>query len=100
MIMMSMTGMIVMSDVVMHFHPGWTVPRALLHLVGMLRFMSDINQPSLITPFYSVLVSISVFLALSTVFYSINPPDHSPLSHSVLPFSFNYRSVYESLPQP
>ena len=32
-------------------------PWAHLHLVRMLRFMSDINQPSLPTPFYSVLVS-------------------------------------------
>ena len=53
----------------------------------MLQFMSDINQPSLPTPFfyYSVLVSISVFVALSTAFHSINSPDNSPLSHSVLP---------------
>ena len=36
------------------------------------------------TPFYSVLVSVSVFMALSTTFYSINPPDISPLSRSVL----------------
>ena len=43
----------------------------------------DINQPSLPTPFYSVLVSISVLVALSTVFYSINSPDNSPFSHSV-----------------
>ena len=35
--------------------------------------------------FYSVLVSVSVFMALSTVFHSINFPDNSPLSHSVLP---------------
>ena len=48
----------------------------------------DINQPSLPTPFYSVLVSISAFLALSTVFHSINSPDNSPLSHSVLPDLF------------
>ena len=34
---------------------------------------------------YSVLVSVSVFMALSTVFHSINSPDHSPLSYSVLP---------------
>ena len=34
--------------------------------------------------FNSVLVSISVFLALSTVFHSINSTDNSPLSHSVL----------------
>ena len=32
----------------------------------------DKNRPSLPTPFYSVLVSVSVFMALSTVFYSIN----------------------------
>ena len=44
----------------------------------------DINQPSLPTPFYSVLVPISVFMALSTVFHSINSPDNSPFSHSVL----------------
>ena len=33
----------------------------------------------------SVLVSISVFMALSTVFHSINPPDSSPFSDSLLP---------------
>ena len=54
-------------------------------LVGMLRFMSDINQASLPNPFYSVLVSISVFMALSTVFHSINSSDNSLFSHSVLP---------------
>ena len=30
----------------------------------------DINQPSLPTPFHSALVSVSVFMALSTVFHS------------------------------
>ena len=60
-------------------------PRAHLPVVGMLRFMSDVNQPSLPTPFYSVLVSFSVFMALSTVFHSINSPEKSPFSHSVLP---------------
>ena len=48
-------------------------------------FMSDINQPSLPTPFYSVLVSLSVFKTLSTVFNSINSPDNSSFSDSVLP---------------
>ena len=48
----------------------------------------DTNQPSLPTPFYSVLVSVSVFMALSSVFHSINFPDSSPLSHSVLPVLF------------
>ena len=75
--------------------------RAHLHLVGMLQFMSDINQPSLPTPFYSVLVSVSVFKALSTVFHSINSPDNSPFSDSVLPvLSLPYWSfqLYVSLP--
>jgi len=58
-------------------------PRAHLHMVGMSRFMSDTNQPSLPTPFYSGLVSISVYMALSTVFHSITSPDYSPFSHSV-----------------
>ena len=62
-------------------------PWAYLHVVGMLQFMSNINQPSLPTPFflYSVLVSISVFMALSTVSHSINSSDNFPFSHSVLP---------------
>ena len=47
-------------------------------------FVFDINQPSLPTPFHSVLVSVSVFMALSTVFHSINSPDNSPLSRSFL----------------
>ena len=59
-------------------------PRAHLHAVLMLRFMSDINQPSLPTPFYSVPVSVSDFMAISTVFHSINSPNNSPFSHSVL----------------
>ena len=48
-------------------------------------YVKDINQVSLPTPFYLVLVSISVFMVLSTVFHSINSPDNSLLSHSVLP---------------
>ena len=74
---------------------------------GLLGYVYDINQPSLPTPFYSVLVSISVFMALSTVFDSINSLDNSPFSHSVLPvlslpyWSFQpYISLYESLIQP
>ena len=48
-------------------------------------YVPDINQPSLPPPFFnSVLVSVSVFMALSTVFQSINSSDNSPRSHSVL----------------
>ena len=69
-------------------------------------YVEDINQPSLPAPFYFVLASVSVFMALSTVFHSINSPDNSPLSHSVLVVlfcligRFNCISLYESLPQP
>ena len=54
----------------------------------VVAYVSNIKQPSFPTPFYSVLVSISVFMALSTVFHSINSPDNSPLSHPVLPVLF------------
>ena len=48
--------------------------QTLTSVVGMLWFMSDLNQSSLPAPFYSVLVSTSVFMALSTVFHSLNAP--------------------------
>ena len=51
-------------------------------------YVLDINQLSLLILFHSVLVSISVFIALSTVFHSINSPDNPLLSHSVLPVLF------------
>ena len=72
-------------------------------------YVFDINQPSLPTPFYSVLVTVSVFMALSTVFHSINSPDNSQLSHSVLLVLFfclvllvlsTIYISYESLLQP
>ena len=61
----------------------------------------DINRPSLPTPFYSVLASVSVLMALSTVFPSVNSPDNSPRSHYVLPVGFlpspfNYICIYGS----
>ena len=43
----------------------------------------DVAQQSLPSPFF-VLVSVSVFMSLSTVFHSTNSPDNSPLSRSVL----------------
>ena len=59
-------------------------PCAHLHVVRMLRFMSARSQPSLPTPFFNwVLVSISVYMARSTVFRSINVTDNSSFSHSV-----------------
>ena len=68
--------------------------------------MRFINQPSLPTPFYSVLVSVSVFIDLSTVFHSINSPDNLGFltlffqSYFCLISPFNYLSLYESLPEP
>ena len=68
--------------------------------------VKDVNQPSLLTPFYSVLVSISVVMAFLIVFHSINSRGNSPLSHSVLPvlilphWSLQLYFFYESLPQP
>ena len=55
-------------------------PRAHLHVLGMLRFMCDTDQPSLPTSSCSVLVSVSVVMALSTLFHSINSPDNSVFS--------------------
>ena len=43
-------------------------------------YVKHINQQSLPNPFYSVLVSISVFMAFATVFHSINSPDNSLFS--------------------
>ena len=55
----------------------------------------DINQSSFATPFYSVLVSISVLMALSTVLHSIHSLDNFLPSHSVLPVLFPlYSTIY------
>ena len=66
----------------------------------------DMNQPSLPTPFYSVLVSISVFMALSTVFHFVNCPYNSLCFLTLFYRSclcllrpFSYVSLNESLLQ-
>ena len=61
-------------------------------------------QSSLLTSFYSVLVSVSVFVALSTVFHSRKSPDNCPLCSpglisALLVLSAMF-SLYESLLQP
>ena len=70
--------------------------RGILHEVGMLRLMSltYINQPSLPPCCFCFIVSISVFMALSAVFCSLNPPDNSPFSHSVLPVVLVLSTIY------
>ena len=60
-------------------------------------YVFDINQLSLPTPFHSVLVSISVFMALSTVFHSENSPGNSPFSHSVLLVFFSALLVLSTM---
>ena len=68
-------------------------------------YVLDMNQPNLPTLFI-LLLCLFVFIALSTVFHSINSPDNSPLSHSIflvlfcLIGPFNYVSLDDSLPQP
>ena len=47
-------------------------------------YVLDINQPNSPTCFYSLRVPISVFIALSTVFHSINSPDNCLLPQRVL----------------
>ena len=82
------------------FLPTVPVGSLSFHVVGKLRFMFDIKQSSLSTPFCSVLVSISVFMALLAVFHSTNSPDNSPFSHSalvVLTLPYWYFQVYISL---
>ena len=56
----------------------------------------DVNQPTLPTPFCSLFVSISVFMALSSVFRSINSPN-SLFSHFVLPVLFLPQPWYDPL---
>ena len=67
------------------FSPLTNVPTGSFSRGGYITvYVFDINQPNLPISFHSVLVSISVFMALSTVFRSINSPDNPPFSHSVL----------------
>ena len=51
-------------------------------------YVFDISQRSFSTSFYSVLVSFSVFMALSAVFHCVHSINKSLLSHSVLLVSF------------
>ena len=60
-------------------------------------YVCDTNQPSLPTPFHSVLASVSVFMALSTVFHSKNSPGNSPFSHSVLLVFFSALLVLSTM---
>ena len=72
---------------------------------GCWVYIFDINQLSLPTPFYSVLVSISVFMAVSTVFHSMNAPETLRFlslffrSYICLIGPFNYTFFYESIVQ-
>ena len=65
-------------------------------------YVFDIHQPGLPTPFHSVLVSVSVFMALSTVFHSVKilPTTLCFLTLFIRTGPLNSISLYESLPQP
>ena len=68
-------------------------------------YVKDLNQPSLPTPFYFFLVSISVFMAFSTVFHSTNSLDDCFITlffwyYLCLFGPFDYLSLYESVLQP
>ena len=68
-------------------------------------YVFNINQPSLPAPFYSVLVSVSVFMALQPVFHSMILPTTLRIltlifsSSFCLSGSFNYISLSKSLPK-
>ena len=68
------------NDICHHIHCHHHLHHHLDGLTVATLFWLMIFQPSLPTPFYSVLVSVSIFMALSTVFHSINSPDSSLLS--------------------
>ena len=59
-----------------------------MHDGDVIVYIPDLSQLSLPTPFYSVFVSVSVFMALSVVLHSIKSLNNSPLSLSVLPVLF------------
>ena len=59
--------------------------------------MSANSETLRLLPFYFVLVSVSVFMALSTVFHSINSPNNSLLSYSVLPVFFSTLLVLSTI---
>ena len=76
----------------------------------MTVYVFDRKPTELAHSFYSVLVSVSVFMALSTVFHSINSPDNSPFFvcfftlffwfYLCLIGPFNCIFLYESLLEP
>ena len=80
--------------------------RELTVTMSRMTYLDPPEEKHVSIAFYSVLVSIFVFIALSTVFHSINSPDNSPFSHSVLPvlflpyWSFQLYISYETLLQP
>ena len=86
-----------------------TLPTGSPSCGGDVAIYVGIYQPSLPTSFYSVLVSVSVFVTLSNVFHSINSPDNCPFSRSFLfglisalfkLLVLSTVSLYDSFPQP
>ena len=63
---------------VLGLHPSCVPPGSPSRGGDVTVSVPDINQPSLPPPFYSLLVSVSVFITLSIVFHSINSPPKLP----------------------
>ena len=68
-----------------HFYCLWVPAGSPSRGGDVTVYIYDMNHPSLPTPFYSVHVSIFVFMALSSAFHSTNSPYNSPFFRSVLP---------------
>ena len=68
----------------------WQVCQCFFGLTIFFGRYDNLFATSLIhyTPFYSVLVSVSVFMTLSSIFYSIHSSNNSLHPHSVLPILF------------
>ena len=71
------------------YSPRTMCPRGLTFTWWGCCGLCFLHKPSELAHFvYFVLMSVSVFMALSTVLYSINSPDNSQFSYSVLPILF------------
>ena len=81
-VLLSHSALLVLSTLCLFMNVSFS-PRVHLHARGgdVVFYAFDINQPSLPTPFYSALVSISVLWSFQLYFIH----DNSPLSRSVLP---------------
>ena len=87
---------IIHGGVYSRLSPAFNSPHRLTFMWwGCCGLCFEINQLSLLTTFYSVLVWISFFKALSIVFHSVNSPSNFPFSYSV--FLYLFFTTYVSM---